>query len=55
MRQEPSCPVNQTLMSCDVMIPNIVSETVVRMICIFTILFNFILMLAELARKSHDT
>ena len=50
---EPTCSINE-IQTCDVMVPDTVAETVLRMGCIFIVLFNFILIIAELARRSQD-
>ena len=50
---KPSCTIDE-IQTCEVMVPDTVAETVLRMGCIFIVLFNFILIIAELPRRSQD-
>ena len=49
----PTCKIDE-IQSCNAMVSYTVGETILRMVCIFIVLFSFILIIAELARRSQD-
>ena len=50
---KPTCELDE-IQDCLVMVPYSIGQTLLKMICMFLILFSVILIIAELARRSQD-